>query len=292
MVKRRSPLLAMLLSIFPGVGQIYNGQPRKAVVFLAIDTLVPVIFGRTGILNHLQGFTTLFVFSILFVIYRMADGFIQARKLNSYELKPFNKWYIYVFISVILVVSKMFPDLPSGTGIQTFSIPTVSMIPTIQPGDRVVASLNYYDTCQIQYGDIVVFKSPLGGVWAFRVIGLPNDSIEIKEGRVYVNNTVNKVTLIGESSLGDQEIVQFQEHLTPTKVIKTISHKQELFKEARTYQKRRVPENEYFLMGDNRDDAYDSRFIGTIDKSDILGRVIYSYWGVTSDRINVDFREE
>jgi signal peptidase I len=54
--------------------------------------------------------------------------------------------------------------------------------------------------------------------------------------------------------------------------------------------KKLIPENEYFLMGDNRDNAFDSRFIGTIKKEDILGRVIYSYWGNTSDRINIDFR--
>ncbi len=48
----------------------------------------------------------------------------------------------------------------------------------------------------------------------------------------------------------------------------------------------------YYLLGDNRDDAADSRYIGSIKRHDILGRIIYSYWGKTTDRINIDFRDK
>lgn len=292
MIKRRKPFSALLLSIIPGLGQIYNGQLRKGLVFLTIDLLVPIAFGLTGILNKLNGLVTLLVFSLSFIIYRMADGFIQAKKLSNYELKSYNKWYVYLSFVIALGIVRTFLDLPASTGIQTFKIPTPSMNPTMQPGDRVVASLNYYDNNPIQQGDIVVFNSPQGGIWTFRVIGLPSDSIEIKEGKVYVNNQLNQLTTTGEYVLDDQEVIQYQEQLNPTKTIKTLRYKKIIMTDTQTFDRIRVPENEYFLMGDNRDNAFDSRFIGTIKKGDILGRVIYSYWANTSDRINTDFIKE
>ena len=292
MIKRRNPFLALLLSIVPGLGQIYNGQLKKGLVFLTIDLLVPIAFGLTGILNKLNGLVTLLVFSLSFIIYRMADGFIQAKKITNYELKSYNKWYVYLSFVIVLGIVRTFLDLPASTGIQTFKIPTPSMNPTMQPGDRVVASLNYYDNNPIQQGDIVVFNSPQGGIWTFRVIGLPSDSIEIKEGKVYVNNQLNELTATGEYVLDDQDVVQYQEQLNPTKKIKTLRYKKILMTDTQTFDKIGVPANEYFLMGDNRDNAFDSRFLGTIKRDDILGRVVYSYWGNTSDRINMDFIKE
>jgi signal peptidase I len=292
MIKKRKPFSALLLSIIPGLGQIYNGQLRKGLVFLTIDLLIPIAFGLTGVLNNLSGLVILAVFSISFLIYRMTDGFVQAKKLTDYELKSYNKWYVYLSFVIVLGIIRTFLDLQASTGIQTFKIPTPSMNPTMQPGDRVVASLNYYDNNQIQQGDIVVFNSPQGGIWTFRVIGMPNDSIEIKEGKVYVNNQLSELTTKEEYILDDQEVIQYQEQLSPTKTIKTLRYKNVMMTGTQTFDKIKVPENEYFLMGDNRDNALDSRFIGTIKKDDILGRVIYSYWGNTSDRINIDFIKE
>lgn len=292
MIKRRKPFLASLLSIIPGLGQIYNGQLGKGVVFLVIDLLVPVAFGLTGILNNFYGLVTLALFFISFHIYRMTDGFVQAKYLTDYELKPYNKWYVYLSFVVVLGIVRTFLDLPASTGIQTFKIPTPSMNPTMQQGDRVVASLNYYDNNPILQGDIVVFNSPQGGIWTFRVIGMPKDSIEVKEGKVYVNNQLNELKTAEEYVLDNQEVIQYQEKLGSAKTIKTLRFKEIKMAYTQTFDKIKVPENEFFLMGDNRDNAYDIRFIGTIKKDDILGRVIYSYWGNTPGRINIDFLKE
>jgi signal peptidase I len=292
MIKKRNPFLALLLSIIPGLGQIYNGQLKKGLIFLTIYFLVPFAIGLTGILNKLNGFVTLLLFSLLFVIYRMLDGYIQAKKLSHYELKSYNKWYVYLSFAIAIGVTRIFLDINTLTGIQTFKIPTPSMNPTMQPGDRVVASLNYYDNNPIQQGDIVVFNSTQGRIWTFRVIGMPNDSIELKEGKVYVNSQLIELTATDEYVLDDQEVIEYQEKLSPSKPIKTLRHKSFFTKDTRTFDKIKVPENEYFLMGDNRDNAFDSRLLGTIKRDDILGRVLYSYWGNTSDRINLDLTKE
>jgi signal peptidase I len=235
MIKKRKPFSALLLSIIPGLGQIYNGQLKKGLVFLTIDLLVPIAFGLTGILNKLNGLVILLLFSLSFIIYRIADGFIQAKKLSNYELKSYNKWYVYLLFVIALGIVRTFLDFPASTGIQAFKIPTPSMNPTMQPGDRVVASLNYYDNNPIQQGDIVVFNSPQSGIWTFRVIGLPSDSIEIKEGKVYVNNQLNQLTTTGEYVLDDQEVIQYQEQLNSDKTIKTLRYKKIIMTDTQTF---------------------------------------------------------
>ncbi len=243
-------------------------------------------------LNKVSGLVVLVSFLISFLVYRMADGFIQARKHRNDKLKSYNKWYVYLSFALAFGAIRIFLDFSTSAGIQTFNIPTPAMHPTMQPGDKVVASLRYYDNNPIRQGDIVVFNSPRGGIWTFRVIGLPGDSIEIREGKVYLNSGLNELAADVEYILDNQEVIQYREQLNPAKIILTLRHKNLAFPEPRTYGKTLVPENEYFLMGDNRDNAFDSRFIGTIKESDILGRVIYGYWGATSDRRNIDFTRE
>jgi len=292
MIKSRNPFLALLLSIIPGLGQIYNGQLRKACVFLAIDLIGPIIFGLTGVLNNLEGLVILVVFSLSFMIYRMADGLVQAKKLANYELKTYNKGYVYLSFVIAFSVVRTFLDIPASTGIRTFITRTPAMNPTLQPEDCIVANLDYYNSNTIQQGDIVVFNAPQGGIWIFRIIGLPNDSIEIKDGYVYVNNLLNETIATNEYILGDQVVIEHLERINSAKTISTLRHKQPLMQETQAFEKTRIPENEYFLMGDNRDNAFDSRFIGAIKKDDILGRVMYSYWGSTRDRINIVFAKE
>lgn len=292
MIKPRKPFAALLLSLFPGLGQIYNGQLTKGLIFILIDLLFPVLFGLTGVLLNMSGLMIMLVVAIVFVIYRMADGYIVAKRLKDYELKAINKWYVYLLIALTLIGIRVFLDAPTSTGIQTFKIPTPSMVPTLQPGDRVVAQLNAYKETKIEYGDIVVFNSPKGGIWTFRVIGLPLDSIEIIDGGVSVNGQMSEIKEGKEYQSDDQEVIEFEEELENKKKIKTLRFKNNSFPDARTMTKKLIPENEYFLMGDSRDNALDSRFIGTIKKEDILGRVIYSYWGNSSDRINIDLRLE
>jgi signal peptidase I len=290
MIKQRRPNTALLLSVMPGLGQIYNGELRKGLIILGIDLLFPILFALSGILLYMSGLIAMVVVAILLLVYRMADGFIIARRSVNYEVKPFNRWYYYLLFAISTVVIRMFLDAPTSTGIQTFKIPTPSMIPTLQPGDKVVAKLMNFNRDKIDYGDIVIFNSPRGGIWTFRVIGLPKDSVEIQRGGVYVNGQLNQMNEMRGYVSDGQEVVEFEETLKNNKKIKTLRFKTPIHEGTREMEKKFVPENEYFLMGDHRDNALDSRFLGTIRKDDILGQVIYTYWGNNSDRININLR--
>jgi len=142
---------------------------------------------------------------------------------------------------------------------QAFYIPSESMEPTLKPGDRVLVNKLSYDLHHIHRGDIVVFKRPPAeaGNPAIkdlikRVIGLPGETIEQRGGRVYINGQP-----LNESYL-------------PAGTSTTNLRRQV------------VPAGQYFVMGDNRSNSSDSRFIGPIPGSLIVGRAFIRVWPLSS----------
>ena len=159
--------------------------------------------------------------------------------------------------------------------VQAFYIPSVSMAPTLEPGDRVLVNKVVYHLHQPRRGDIIVFENPhpapqqhrnfIVGVfdWVFRglgfaqspdedyikrVIGLPGETIEGREGHVYINGQQLVEPYLKDVKTGD---------FSPVK----------------------IPEDEYFVMGDNRGDSNDSRYgLGTIPADRIVGRAFVVIW--------------
>lgn len=140
---------------------------------------------------------------------------------------------------------------------QTFYIPSGSMEPTLQIGDRIVVSKLSVEFGTIHRGDILVFKAPVGVKSACgdnvadlvkRVIGLPGDHLTSKGNTIYVNGHVLK---------------QPWTHAEPL---------------SRSIGKITVPANHYFMMGDNEPFSCDSRFWGTIPRSSIIGKAFVRIW--------------
>ena len=139
-------------------------------------------------------------------------------------------------------------------------VPSGSMNPTIVEGDRVFVNKLAYDlkvpftTWHIaqwsnpKRGDIDVFYSPADGIRLVkRVIGLPGDSIELVNDRLFINGV----------PAGYEPL--------PSSVGRDLPAK-------RSFGPVVVPAGHYFMMGDNRDDSNDSRYWGTVDRSRIVGR--------------------
>ena len=140
-----------------------------------------------------------------------------------------------------------------------YRVPTKSMLPTIKVGDNCVINKFEYSNKPIERLDIVVFNAP---EWAKkftksesdvkylkRIIGLPNEKIEIKDNKIYINEKLLEESfdkIVDSNDLG------------------------------KNFPAMTIPENEYFLLGDNRPESMDSRYWkpSTIKKEDILGKVI------------------
>ncbi|MET4082028.1 signal peptidase I [Pedobacter sp. UYP30] len=290
-LKPRNAFIAFFLSlILPGLGQVYNGQPKKAILFFGLLMLIPLLFGLTNNVTFFYGLVTLVLVEVFFRIFVIVDAVRNAKCQNQYNLKTYNTWFYHFFIAIVMVAALWMFNTLSILGAQTFEMSSESNDPTLQVGDRVVADTKIYKSKDIAYGDLVVFNAPKGEKWIFRVAGLPNDTLELNENILTINGKQSKAIFIRETTSNGFPISEFIEKFPN-------GHQHHIFKFKKPYDSTKttiknivVPAGRYYLLADNRDNAADSRYIGSIKRNDILGQIMYSYWGKTTDRINIDFR--
>jgi len=123
-------------------------------------------------------------------------------------------------------------------------------------------------------GDIVVFFSPHDGTRLVkRVVGLPGDKIEMRNGRLWLNGspveygeTAAATTIInGQKIPAERSVESLPHHPHRVQSIPAAAS-------MRDFESVTVPANRYFMMGDNRDNSFDSRFYGPVERSRIVGR--------------------
>lgn len=184
----------------------------------------------------------------------MENSNVKNNKKEPKKKSPMREtidFFIPIVIAIIVaILLKMFVFANAV-------IPTGSMLNTIQENDRVIASrLSYINNDPERY-DIVIFRFPDNENQYFvkRVIGLPGETVEVVEGIVYVTKTDGTVIQLDDS---------FVTNCVPDG----------------NYGPFEVPEDCYFMMGDNRNSSHDSRFWNKkyVHKDKILGKVMFKYY--------------
>lgn len=164
--------------------------------------------------------------------------------------------------------------------VQAFKIPSGSMKETLQIGDHILVNkfiygvkLPYFQYTLIplknpQRGDIVVFEFPEDKDKDFikRVVGVAGDVVEIRNKQVWVNGTLQQGSFIVNS---DPHV--FPGNLQPRDNFGPVT----------------VPEHSLFVMGDNRDHSYDSRYWGFVDLKAVKGKAFIIYWSWDKDNFGV-----
>ncbi len=160
----------------------------------------------------------------------------------------FKEFLIYAFIVLIAVTSA---TLIRIFILEPFIVPTPSMEPKLEVGDKVLINKLAYKFGPVKRGDIVAFHSPIEKKdLVKRVIAVEGDEVTLtSEGEIYINGEK-----IVENYLPKDENISY--------INQTIA----------------VGENEVFVMGDNRNNSFDSRFFGTISEDDIFGKFVIIYW--------------
>lgn len=293
-IKSRNPILAFFLALFfPGFGQVYNGQIKKGIIFFLITFTLPLFLGFTRIGIFFIGFFLIILIDFIFRIYVIYDAVKNAKKLKNYILKPYNSWFYYLTIIIGIVTITWFYDYNSIVGVKSYSIPTTSNEPTIKVGDKVVGDLNAFDDTKPNYGDIVIFqKKDSLNPWIYRIVGLPNDNLKIENNLLVINGKKCKTLFIKETKSEVFDVNEYEEELPNGLKHKIYTFKKPFDENKNSITEINIPANSYFLIGDNRDNAMDSRYIGVITKEEILAKVVFGYWGKTNDRINIDFRNK
>jgi signal peptidase I len=168
--------------------------------------------------------------------------------------------------------------------VQAFVIPSGSMENTLLIGDHIVVNKFIYgikipfsDTRVLplrepKRGDVIVFEYPVDRSKDFikRVVGVPGDEIFIRNKQVYVNGVLYR----------NPHVIQQDPEILPGRVSSRDN-----------FGPVRVPPNDYFVMGDNRDYSYDSRFWGFVKKSEILGLAIMKYWSWNTNTWTIHWGE-
>jgi signal peptidase I len=141
--------------------------------------------------------------------------------------------------------------------LQAFYVPSPSMVPTLEVGDRILVQKLFFSPSDLHTGDIIVFHGPAADAicgpaeddLVKRVIGLPGETVSSVGNTVYINNKP-----LREPWLSKNE--QLGKPITTQK----------------------VPPGEYFVMGDNRPVSCDSRYWGDVPAQSIIGKVILRWW--------------
>jgi len=135
---------------------------------------------------------------------------------------------------------------------EPYIVPTPSMEPVLLVEDKVIVNKLAYRFGEVERGDLVVFHSPVeqGKELVKRAIGLPGDEVTLTtEGNIYINGT-----LLDEEYIAQDAGIVYEN--------KTLI----------------LSSDEFFVMGDNRNNSLDSRYFGPIKEKDIFGKLVFIYW--------------
>lgn len=157
-------------------------------------------------------------------------------------------------VEVLLTVAAAFglAVLIQAFVVKPFVVPTGSMIPTIQLGDRVLCERVSYRFRDPRAGEIVVFENPMGEGLPLvkRVVAVGGQTLEIKDGYLYIDEVRREEPYIVSERRGAYTLAQSI----------------------------RIPEGMLWVMGDNRIESADSRIFGPVPVSEVLGRAFLTYW--------------
>jgi signal peptidase I len=262
------PAIMALFALIPlvaGIG-IIRGRIWSAYGFaLFLGTpllLVPIVLFRSngaGASNPLQILVSAGIEAVMIVLFFLAGRSMQAAGGKSGRALP------WIAISILVTAPLIF--------LQPFATPSNSMANTLLMGDRVLVQV--WPKPSPAFGDMLAFDYPLNRSETYlkRVIGVPGDRIRISNKIVYRNGAaLREPYAIHESKYMDA----YRDNFPSTPNFRPPPAAQSMLENV-VEGELVVPEGNYFVLGDNRDDSSDSRYWGFVAAGDFIGRPLVIY---------------
>lgn len=290
---RRPSLAALLTVVVPGLGHVYVGRPRAALIVaigvqivgwsvLALWVLLP-----PSVLPLVLGFVMLL--GALGVAATHA-GLAALRAGSAYELRAYNRWHWYLAAFALLAAWHWAASAARTSVVQAYRIPSPTMQPALLLGDYVYVAKFPRSIRIPRNGAIVVFRSVEDSTPALRivkrVIGSPGDTLRMVGDTVYRNGTrlaEPYVLRLGLNNVDDPERLA---------QIRSWQRTHYVGKEGTLYWPTThdwgpivVPPEHCFVLGDNRDESYDSRYYGFVPFGNIEGRPRLIYFSFDAGAI-------
>lgn len=238
-------LNALILKFIAKKLKVKNNTYKNAFLISVLELLF------NGIIGVIIG---LFLSSSMDDIISTAIGFILFNILckKYYNTNSKKNFFIYLLLNLIFIACVVITVLPFKSFVaEPFYVSGNAMSPTLP--DKTYLIINKFDN-NFQRGDVITFKDPQETNQYFikRIIGLPGEKIEIKNGSVYIYNNENLAGI----ELGEPYILDGVKILSSGDLITTLS------------------QDEYYVLGDNAGVSKDSRYFGPVNKKLINGK----YW--------------
>jgi signal peptidase I len=309
-VGRKGWVAVALGLIAPPIAMLYVARPVRALAYLAASILslpTAVLLGAKGVAatGLVAG-----IASIVLSLVAAADGYRLARSWSGASLP----WYSRPAALAAFLAAGWLSILSLRAFVaEPFRIPSGSMQPTLRIGDHILVSKTSYGWnvpltgkrivrfAAPERGDVAVFRYPPdpGLHYVMRVVGLPGDTVTYTDKRLSLNRKEQPLHEVGLETIVDAQgightLVQYQETLD------SVTHAILLEPSTPPYERNgvrefagrencryrdasfecRVPADHYFVMGDNRDNASDSRYWGFVPEENFVGRAFLVWYSV------------
>lgn len=168
-------------------------------------------------------------------------------------------------LTTLIIAAVIFIGLQNT--IKSIIVDGPSMNYSLHDGQRLLVNKVVYKLHDPERGDVIIFHPPSNYnsqaiPYIKRIIGLPGESVEIKDGTVYIQQAGGSVFTLNEPYITEESKLSYEGNM--------------------------IPENDYFVLGDNRNNSDDSRHFGVIERQDIIGKAWLSiwppdYWGLVAN---------
>ncbi len=294
-VRQPRPWIAVVLTVLlPGAGHAYADRVlHGASVLFTIECILKPLGAwlyAAGPLSPVTGALTVLVFLAVIVglCFEAADLSRDPRPRSG---SP--GWRTAGFLVVGLFAAFIVEAARHGVLGEPFRSPSASMLPTLEIGDHYYTTPMSYRGDAHERGDILVFQVARDGVhvspvdrrpdlpkesFVKRVVGLPGDVIEVREGVLRVNGRSEAAPAVASPDHPDLDL--HRETLGERSFLVAIDPRRHL----EDFGPVTVEEGRYFMLGDNRDHSNDSRSFGTIPAESVVGSVSQIYWSWDGSR--------
>jgi signal peptidase I len=269
-------LAGFLSLLLPGMGQLFNRQPRKAFGVAVLTHVLGALMTHTRLL---LSFPTLVVTVIVVWAWRLfvtgEAAYAAAAKKKPEAAVPL-PWLTYSLLAVIVFLASYFPTvdhIKQMSGFSAFKTSSESMCPTVCLGDHIIADMHAYRSKSPGRGEVILFKRvPSDALFVKRVIGVAGDVVQPGPGGTVL---VNGRPFHPPAPCGN-----------PTWAIEETSS------EGLQFPTTEVPEGTLFVVGDNLEHSLDSRIpsFGPITLDMVRGKPLFFYWSPAHSRMGCSIK--
>ena len=244
------------------MGYLYVGRVWHAVAFAAAPIVLLFVAAWTRWIVTPVGWYGYLAIAALIAVIGFAHPIVIAWRRPLTPAKACNRWWWYVaWIVGIQFSGLIVPSRGRLFGSEAYNIPSSAMSPTLQPGDHIVVDAWRYGDDPPSFGDIVVYRDADGINLVKRVVGVPGDALEMRERVLWrngmpVDEPYLRAPEPGARSLG----------MAPTT----------------------LGADEFFVLGDYRDNSMDSRVTGPVERDSIVGRVEFISFSMAGGAVHWD----